>query len=105
MKSQSVCFVFLSAFGQLTRDGDGKLVRFDGKQPAAQLVVAAVCRSDQSDGTFAVGRLVVERHLLISRDFIGFCGDRKFSKLVMFVWQERTNTSGFWGGLFLKFES
>lgn len=55
---------------RLTWNSDSKLLRFDGKKPPAQLIVTAVCWADQSYGAFAVGRLVIERHLLIGQDVI-----------------------------------
>lgn len=59
----------------LTWNSDGKLLWFDGKQPPPQLVVAAVCRTNQSHGAFAIGGLVVKRHLLIGQDVIVVWGD------------------------------
>lgn len=60
----------VSFWRSLTWDSNGKLLWFYGEKPPAQLMVAAVCWTDQSYGTFAVGRLVIEGHLLIGEDVI-----------------------------------
>lgn len=59
----------------LTWNRHGELVRLDGQEPPTQLVVAAVCRANQSDGAPPTGRLVVQRHLFVGQDVIVVCGD------------------------------
>lgn len=54
----------------LTRNRHGELVRLDGQEPPTQLVVAAVCRANQSDGAPPTGRLVVQGHLFVGQDVI-----------------------------------
>lgn len=54
----------------LTWDGDSKLVRLEGQKPSPQLVVAAVRGSDQGDGAFTIGWLVIEGHLLVGQDVV-----------------------------------
>lgn len=68
-------YLILSCPRALTKRGltwncNGKLFRFNGQEPPTQLIVTAVCRTDQSDGAFTIGRLVIERHLLIGQDVI-----------------------------------
>lgn len=53
-----------------TWDSNGELFWFDGQKPATQLIVAAVCRANQSDGAFPTGGLVIEGHLFIGQDVI-----------------------------------
>ena len=60
----------------LTWYGAGELVRFDGQHPPPQVVVPTVGGANQSDGTLAVGGLVVEGHLLIGQDVLVFCGEK-----------------------------
>lgn len=68
----NICLIFdaLTKHRGLTWNGDGKLFGLDGQKPAAQLIVAAVGWTDQSDGAFAVGRLVIQRHLLVGQDVV-----------------------------------
>lgn len=56
-----------------TWDSDGKLFWFNGQKPPTQLVVAAVCGANQSDGAFPTGRLVIEGHLFIGQDVVIVC--------------------------------
>lgn len=44
----------------LTWNSDGKLFRFNGQKPPTQLIMTAVCRTNQSDGAFTIGRLVIK---------------------------------------------
>lgn len=65
-----ICFLFCVCVCVLTWDSNGKLFWFNGQKPPTQLIVAAVCRANQSDGAFPTGRLVIEGHLFVGQDVI-----------------------------------
>lgn len=54
----------------LTWNCHGKFVWLDGQEPPTQLVMATVCRANQSDGSSSTGRLVVKGHLFVGQDVI-----------------------------------
>lgn len=61
----------------LTWNSNGKLFWLDGQKPPTQLIVTAVCRTNQSDGAFPTGRLVIKGHLFIGQDVIIVWRDRQ----------------------------
>lgn len=54
----------------LTGHSSGEALRLAVEQPLPQLHLAAAGRSDESNGPLPIGRLVVQRHLLIGQDLV-----------------------------------
>lgn len=68
--------IWTGTFNGLTWHRYSKLFRFLGQKSASQVVESAVSRTNQSNGSFPIRRLVIERHLLVCQD-------------VVMVWEER----------------